>query len=78
MKAADKLRATYSKKECDVMLHHPLGIGTKSDAGYLSGVFGKEFTDELDNRGYDITTMKFSIEPKKGNESFASQRTQEA
>ena len=74
MKAKDKLRATYSNKENDVMLHYPLGMGTKSDAHWLSGIFGKEFTDELKRRGYDVTTMKFSIEPERGNENFASQR----
>ena len=78
MKASDKLRVTYSKRERDLMLHYPLGKGTKRDASYLSGVFGKEFTDELDGRGYDITTIKFSIEPKQGNENFAAQRAQEA
>jgi len=75
MKAADKLRAIYSKKEGDVMLHFPLGQGTKSDGAFLSGVFGKSFTDELASRGYDITTMKFSIDPMSGDARFASQRS---
>ena len=74
MKAIDKLRATYSKKESDVILHYPLGFHTKRDAHWLSSVFGEEFTDELDKRGYDVTTMRFSVEPKAGNKDFASQR----
>lgn len=75
MKANDKLRATWSKKENDIILHFPLGVGTKSDAHYLSGIFNKEFTDELVSRGYDVSTFKFSVEPKPGNDKFCSQRT---
>lgn len=74
MKASDKLRANWSKREDDVMLHYPLGIGSRSDGHWLSGVFNKAFTDELASRGYDITTMKFSIEPKAGEHRFSSTR----
>lgn len=74
MKAEDKLRATWSKREHDVMLHYPLGRSTTSDGHWLSGIFGREFTQELERRGYDVSTMKFSVEPQKGNERFASQR----
>lgn len=74
MNARDKLRATYSKKEKDVILHFPLGYGTSSDGHYLSGIFNVEFTDQLERRGYDLSTMKFSIEPMKGNDRFSSQR----
>ena len=63
MKAADKLRATYSRKERDVILHFPLGTSTVSDGHYLSGIFNKAFTDEMEKRGYNLATMKFSIEP---------------
>lgn len=76
MKPTDKLRAWWSKRERDVMLYHPLGFETKRDANFLSGVFGKEFTKELDERGYDLATLRFSIAPKPGNERFASQRKQ--
>ncbi len=74
MKAKDKLKASWSKTEGDLMLHYPLGQCTKSDAHWISGVFNKEFTDELTKRGYDVNTFKFSIEPIEGNERFASQR----
>ena len=74
MKLYDKLRAYWSKRERDIMLFHPLGVSTSSDAHWLSGIFNKQFTDELERRGYDVTTMKFSIEPQKGNTRFASQR----
>lgn len=74
MRAADKLRATYSAKENDVMLHFPLGVGTSSDGHWLASVFDKSFTEQLAARGYDVATMKFSVEPEKGNSKFASQR----
>lgn len=74
MQANDKLRATWSKKENDVMLHYPVGFYMSSDGHWLSRIFNKEFTDELKKRGYDITTLKFSVEPKAGDIRFASQR----
>lgn len=77
MDARDKLRARWSKKEKDLMLHFPEGISTKSDAHWLSCLFDKQFTDELSRRGYDPTTLKFSIEPQKGNQRFTSQRNHE-
>ena len=63
MKAGDKLRANYSKKQDDVVLHYPLGQSTVCDARWLSGIFSEEFMNELSKRGYDVATMKFSIEP---------------
>lgn len=74
MKAADKLRAYWSKRETDVMLHFPLGRQTVCDGHWLSGVFDKNFIEQLEARGYDPTTLRFSVEPKSGNEKFASQR----
>lgn len=74
MDALSKLRAYWCKRENDIMLYHPLGMQTSCDAHWLSGVFNKEFTDELTKRGYDVATIKFSVEPKKGNTRFASQR----
>lgn len=77
MKAADKLRADWSKRENDIILHWPLGSQTKCDASWLSDLFNKEVTAELEKRGYDVKTLKFSIEPQKGNDKFASQREEE-
>lgn len=74
MKATDKLRVTWCKKEKTVLFHYPLGSQTKCDCGFLSGYITEELANELEERGYDKTTLKFSIEPQKGNERFASQR----
>ena len=74
MKAKDKLRATWCKQEDTILLHYPLGSQTKCDGGFLSGHITEAFAEELEARGYDKTTLKFSIEPKKGDERFASQR----
>lgn len=77
MKATEKLRATWCKKERSVLYHYPLGSQTKCDASFLSGHITDAFARELEKRGYDKTTLRFSIEPKKGNEDFASQRNDE-
>lgn len=74
MRAQDKLRATWCKKEGTMLFHYPLGCQTKCDAGFLSGHLTDQLANELEKRGYDKTTIKFSIEPKKGNPDFASQR----
>jgi hypothetical protein len=74
MRQSDKLRVYYSKREKDVMFYHPLGQDTISDAHFLHSVFDQKFTDDLKRRGYDITTLKFSIEPQAGDTRFASQR----
>lgn len=75
MKATDKLRVYWSKKENDLMFFFPLGQQTKCDASYLySAVFSAEVLRELEARGYDLTTIKFEISPKQGSTRFASQR----
>ena len=74
MKQDKKLRAYYSKKERDIMLAFPLGVQTQSDGHFLSCVFDKKFKEEMERRGYDIETLKFSIEPQKGNQRFAGER----
>lgn len=58
----DKLKAYWSKSE-GLMLAWPLGVMTKSDAHWLSGVFSQQFTGELLRRGYDLSTLRFSIRP---------------
>lgn len=57
----NKLQAFWSKKERDIMLNYPLGVLTKSDGHWLSGIFNEAFTNELTARGYDVTTLKFSV-----------------
>ena len=73
----DHLHAYWSKRENDLMLYHPLGVQTTSDARVLAEHLNKTLTDELDRRGYDLTTLRFSIAPKSGDERFASQRPNE-
>ena len=63
MKLRNKLRINWSKRDRDLMGHFPLGICTKSDLHYLFNTFNKDFTEELTRRGYNIETLKFSIEP---------------
>jgi hypothetical protein len=74
MRAKDKLRAFWSKKENDLIFWLPMGQRTKCDANWLNGIFTKDFQKELTDRGYDFTTFKFEISPQKGNERFVSQR----
>lgn len=83
MKATDKLRAYWDKEDQCIGGWHPLGHQTRCDLNMLfdawchPGEGRASFIYELDKRGYDLTTLKFSIEPKKGNVRFASQRTPE-
>ena len=73
MKAKDKLRAYWSKRENDIMLHWPAGVGTKSDAHWLSGIFNDKFIEAITSRGYDPTTIRFEVRPKRGNQGFVSE-----
>lgn len=74
MRAKDKLRILWSKKQRELMFHWPLGIATKSDAHYLYGIFNEVFICEMRQRGYDIQTLRFEISPSSGNEKFVSER----
>lgn len=65
-----KLTLKWSKKEKDLICHYP----NSQDGGLifdaftgekyhrLSDEWSKSFVKELEERGYDITTLKFSIE----------------
>jgi len=69
IKEEDKLRCHYGyDKESntfDFIVNWPLMRMGSADAGYLCGhIFTEEFKEELIRRGYDITTLKFSIAPK--------------
>jgi hypothetical protein len=73
MRSSDKLRAFW--KDNDSSGWSPLGYGTSSDARYLlCEVLTNDVYKELESRGYDISTLRFSIEPQKGNTKFRSQR----
>jgi hypothetical protein len=74
MRKEDKLRVKWSRKENEIKFYFPSGAGTKCDASYLCSLLGPQFIDEMTARNYDITTLKFSIEPMQGSERFASQR----
>ena len=74
MKARDKLRLHWDRKERCLGGWHPLGSQTQCDLAWLFGVVTPEVLAELKTRGYDPETLKFSIEPAKGNPRFASQR----
>lgn len=54
------LRAYWSKRESDLVFDYP----SRLDGRLLYSVFTKEFTDELERRGYDVTTLRFSIKQK--------------
>lgn len=78
MKAKDKLRVTWSKTEDTPEFHYPLGNQTRCAASYLSGIITEDVAKELEEYGYDKSTIRFSIEPRVGNRNFASQRTKES
>ena len=78
MRAYEKLRVVWGKRERDLVFHFPLGPQTKSD-GHLLHVclntnpprswlddrdapITPSLVEELKARGYDITTLRFSIE----------------
>jgi len=44
------------RRDVNMMIHH---------WNHLKGHDGKSFIEELEARGYDITTLKFTIERKK-------------
>lgn len=56
-----KLWVNWSKKENDIMIHFP----RKRDGHYISLLFNNDFIKEMESRGYDITTIKFSIKRKQ-------------
>jgi hypothetical protein len=60
MKAKEKLRAYWSKREDDIMLYWP---SRQSDGHWLSGIFNDEFIKQIKARDFDITTMKFEVSP---------------
>lgn len=68
VKAIDKLRYRYDRREGDWMAFHPAGDRTFADSAYLlSCVFTKDVRDELTRRGYDLTSIRFEISPAAGS-----------
>lgn len=68
MSTKNKLSAKWSAKEKSILYSYP----RKQDGGMLAAAFemcklldNKTLLQELEDRGYDITTLKFSIEKLK-------------
>lgn len=73
VKEKDKLRFYFGRDPedrhtYDFIVDWPMMKMGQADASYLlSCVFTKEVREELARRGYDLTTIKFSIAPKLEN-----------
>jgi hypothetical protein len=64
----NSLAVYWSKAERDLVLCHPSGPQTKADSHYLNAcVITKEVSEELTRRGYDVTTLRFSICKAEGH-----------
>lgn len=67
-KGERQLRAYWSKSERDIEFWYP---DQKANGAYLHGcVFTKEFVREMDERGFDITTLDFKISKKERAEEL--------
>ena len=73
IKEKDKLRVywghdEYDRYNYDLCVSWPMMTMGSCDAGWIfSNVFTKEVRKEFEKRGWDITTLKFSIAPKLVN-----------
>lgn len=65
----NKLRAYWSKKECDIIIDYPRAC----DGRYIAGIFNEQFEKDMISRGYDITSIKFSIKRNPPDFSNISQ-----
>ena len=65
MKQRQKLRAYWSRRERDLTLSHPLGPTSRADAQWLYCILNKSFISELERRGYNPATIRFSVESVK-------------
>jgi hypothetical protein len=85
---SNTLSAEWSKKEKDIVFYHPDGPQTKCDGHFLYSSFSvgkfdhnaklqKAFLDELEARGYDITTLRFSICKKEGHERWKEENNEQ-
>ncbi len=61
-----KLTYKWSKKEKDFIIHYPRSCDGHLLFGFFEGYTNvKEFFKELEQRGYDLTTLKFEISEKE-------------
>lgn len=58
------VRVKYSKREHDLVVDWDSET-SKANPGYIIGIFTNEIVQELERRGYDTTTLRFSIRKKK-------------
>jgi len=79
------LRASWDRRERDVSFGWPDGPQVKPDAHMLYGVFayekvydGRTFVEELKRRGYDVTTLRFSIMKDPAHPRWAEEVRPEA
>lgn len=66
----NKLKVNWSKKEKDLLITYPLGLGTVCDGHYIADLFNKSVVKELSDRGYDIKTLKFEISVDPNHPDF--------
>ena len=59
----DRVRVWWSKRERDLMVNWDREVA-RTNPRWIIGLFSQDVLDELDRRGYDITTLKFSIKKK--------------
>jgi len=65
MTKMNKLTYKWSKREKDFLIHFPRKCDGHLVNSFFNGhVNGKEFLEELEKRGYDLTTLKFEIKEK--------------
>lgn len=71
----DTLSVCWNEEEQDLECFYPAGVQTKCDANYLlNNILDTAKCKELENRGYDLSTLKFEITQKKGDKRFQSER----
>lgn len=58
-----RIRVYWSKTEKDLMVNWDAGCSS-STANYIICNFTKSFIDELEKRGYDVSTLRFQIRKK--------------
>lgn len=68
LKEKTELKVNWSKREGDLMFHYP----DKKDGMLVHWAFTKNLSEntlsllvELEHRGYDLRTLKFSIKKKE-------------
>ena len=61
---AGRLQAFWNSRERDLYFNHGEGIG-KCDAYLLNGHLTMGLMRELEKRGYDLDTLRFSVDKKE-------------